>query len=153
MGNIISEETRFLQPDIYTTILTPGDAVVPITMTAYNPINNALYINASRGFTRANTVKPDLAAPGVNYIAPNQNKEFINYTGTGVATAHTAGIIAMILEWGVIRGNQPGIDTVEIKNYLYRGAKRNESTTYPNRDWGYGIIDIYNVFSVLRSDF
>jgi subtilisin family serine protease len=153
MGTMISEETRFLQPDIYTTVLAPGSADVPLTITAYQPVNNSLYINSSRGFTRNNTVKPELAAPGVNYVAPNLNKEFVSYTGTGVAAAHAAGIVAMILEWGIVRGNQPGLDTVEIKNYLFRSAKRNPNTAYPNRDWGYGIIDIYNVFRVLRSDF
>ncbi|MHB8130258.1 MAG: S8 family serine peptidase, partial [Mobilitalea sp.] len=112
-----------------------------------------LFVNASRGYTRSNAVKPTLAAPGVNYIAPNNNKEFIIYTGTGVAAAHTAGVVALILEWGVIRGNKPKIDTVEIKNYLIRGAKTNPNLEYPNRDWGYGMIDIYNVFNVLRSDF
>jgi subtilisin family serine protease len=98
-------------------------------------------------------VKPELAAPGVNYLAPNQNKEFINYTGTGVATAHTAGVIAILLEWGIVRGNQTDLDTIAISNYLIRGAKRNPNVTYPNRDWGYGILDIYNVFNVLRSDY
>ncbi|MDF2542215.1 MAG: hypothetical protein K0S47_1933 [Herbinix sp.] len=152
MGDMILTSTYFIQPDNYTTVLSPGTAVVPITITAYNPINNSLYINASRGYTRNNIVKPELAAPGVNYIAPNQNKEFVRYTGTGVASAHTAGIVAMILEWGVVRGNYPSLDSVEIKNFLIRGAKRNLNVPYPNRDWGYGTIDIYSVFDVLRSD-
>jgi len=153
MGDMISKDTYFIQPDIYTTVVEPGTTYVPITITAYNPIGGALFVNASRGYTRSNTVKPTLAAPGVNYIAPNNNKEFIKYTGTGVATAHTAGIVAMFLEWGVIRGNKPEIDTVGINNYLIEGAKRNPYLEYPNRDWGYGILDIYNVFNVLRSDY
>ncbi|MDF2539115.1 MAG: hypothetical protein K0S76_2136 [Herbinix sp.] len=150
MGNIISDQTYFLQPDIYTTVTAPGTAEVPITITAYNPVNKNLYVNSSRGYTRSHTVKPDLAAPGVNYIAPNNNKEFVNYSGTGVATAHTAGIIAMIYEWAEIRGNRTGLDSVGIKDYLARGAIRSPTLIYPNRDWGYGILDIFNIFNILR---
>lgn len=152
MGDFISTETYFLRPDIYTTILNPGTAEVPITVTAYNPIGGKLYINASRGFTRNNQVKPDIAAPGVNYIAPNQNKEFVTYSGTGVAAAHTAGIVAMLLEWGIVRGNYTSFASIEIKNFLIRGARRSPNLTYPNRDWGYGILDIFRAFDVLRRD-
>ncbi len=152
MGDMITDSTRFIQPDIYTTILSPGGALIPITVTAYNTANNNLYVNASRGYTRSNNIKPELAAPGVNYIAPNQNREFVPYTGTGVACAHTAGIVAMILEWGVVRGNRPNIDSMEMTNYLIRGARRSSNLDYPNRDWGYGILDVFNVFDALRAN-
>ena len=153
MGNMISNETYFLRPTIYTTVTTPGNAVVPIVATAYNPINSSLYFYASRGFTRTNRVKPTLAAPGVNYIAPNNNGQYIMYSGTSVAAAHTAGIVAMIVEWGIVRGNAPNLDTIGIKNYLIAGAERNPNLTYPNRDWGYGILNIYNVFRSLLTDY
>jgi len=152
MGNMISSETYFVQPDIYTTLLSPGTADIPITVTAYNPSGNNLYINASRGYTRNNQIKPDFAAPGVNYIAPNQNQEFVSYSGTGVAAAHTAGVVAMLLEWGSVRGNIPRFDTIEIKKFLIRGAKRSPNLAYPNRDWGYGMLDIYNAFDILRRE-
>ncbi|MDD3173108.1 MAG: S8 family peptidase [Herbinix sp.] len=151
MGNFISKDTYFIKPNIYTTVVAPGDAVVPISVTAYNPVGDSLYANASRGYTRTNTIKPELAAPGVNYLAPTLDGGYTNFTGTGVASAHTAGIVALLLEWGVVRGNQQNIDTLEIKKYLIRGAKRSSNLTYPNRDWGYGILDIYNAFDVLRS--
>ncbi len=152
MGDFITRDTYFIQPDIYTTILAPSNAVVPITITAYNPVGGILYTNASRGFSRTNAVKPELAAPGVNYTAPNLSGGYSEYTGTGVATAHTAGIIALLLEWGVVKGNQTSFDTVEIKKYLIRGAKRTANLTYPNREWGYGMIDIFNTFDVLRQN-
>ena len=152
MGDFLSENTYFIQPDVYTTIIDPGTAAIPITVTAYNPVNGTLFVNASRGYTRSNTIKPELAAPGVNYRAPNVSGEYVNYTGTGVASAHTVGIIALALEWGVVKGNQPNMDTVEIKNYFIRGATRSNNLTYPNRDWGYGMLNIYNTFSVLRTN-
>lgn len=150
MGNFISENTYFINPNIYTTLLSPGDASIPITVTAYNPLNEALYPNASRGYTTDNRVKPELAAPGVNYIAPALNNEFIPYTGTGVAASHTAGVVALFLEWAVVKKRDINVDTIIIKNYIIRGAIRKKNITYPNRDWGYGILNIFNVFDIFR---
>lgn len=153
MGDFITNNTYFIQSDPYTTITSPGNAPIPITATAYNPDNNNLYQRASRGYSRTNTVKPDIGAPGVNIQAPNLNHGFTNMTGTSAAAAHTAGVTAMMLEWGIVRGNYPGIDTVEVKKFIIRGAAQNPGLVYPNRDWGYGILDIYNVFDILRVEF
>ena len=104
MGDFITNDTFFIRPDIYTTVLSPGSARNPISVTAYNPSNDNLYINSSRGYTRFGNVKPELAAPGVNYVAPNLEQGFEEYTGTSVAAAHTTGIAALMLEWGVVQG-------------------------------------------------
>lgn len=150
MGNMITNNTYFVLADNYITLLAPGTATVPIVITAYDIINNGLYLYASRGYNRDNVIKPELAAPGVNYVAPNQNKEFVPYTGSSVAAAHTTGIVALILEWGVVRGNEPGLDSIEVKNYLIRGSMKRPGLTYPNREWGYGIINIFKVFDILK---
>ena len=152
MGNFITRETYFIQPNIYTTVLAPGTSLLPITVTTYNPVNNNLYVNSSRGYTRNNVIKPEIAAPGVNYIAPTLNHSFGTFTGTSISAAHTAGVVALILEWGTVRGNDPGMDTGVIKNHLIRGAKRRQNIVYPNRDWGYGILDVLNVFENMRAD-
>lgn len=151
MGNFISQDTYFIQSNPYTTITSPGNALVPITATAYNPMTSTLYQNASKGYTRINEIKPELAAPGVNITAPDLEHGFTVMTGTSAAAAHTAGITAMFLEWGIVKGNYLGIDTVEVKKFLIRGAKQSPRLLYPNRDWGYGAIDIFNVFNTLRA--
>ncbi len=152
MGDFISENTYFIQSDPYTTITSPGNSLTPITVTAYNPINGNLYQRASRGYTRIDTIKPDFGAPGVNVLAPTLSHGFANVSGTGAAAAHTAGVTAILLEWGIVYSNYPGIDSVEVKKFLIRGASRSPTQTYPNRDWGYGVLDIYNVFDILRAD-
>lgn len=151
MESFISENTYFIRSDPYTTILTLGNAEFPLTVTAYNDVDDSLYINSSRGYTRIGVIKPEIAAPGVNVTGPDQNQGFIPYTGTSVAAAHAAGIAALLLEWGVVRENLPRMSTIEIKNLLIRGARRDVDIVYPNRDWGYGILDIYNVFDALRT--
>jgi subtilisin family serine protease len=152
MNGFITENTYFVQSDPYTTITSPGNSLVPITVTAYNPINNSLYQRSGKGYSRINVIKPEIGAPGVNMLAPTLEQGFLEVSGTGTAAAHTAGITALLLEWGIVRGNYPGIDTVEVKKFLIRGAQRNPNIIYPNRDWGYGILDIYNVFDILRAD-
>ncbi len=151
MNNFISNNTFFVKSNPYTTILAFGNAPVPITVTAYNDADDSLYINASRGYTRLGAVKPNVAAPGVNIPGPTLEKGFTNYTGTSVSAAHTSGIVAMILEWGITKGNLQGMSTIEINKLIMRGARRDAGLEYPNRDWGFGILDIYNVFDSLRS--
>ncbi len=152
MNGFIGNNTYFVQSDNYTTITSPGNAEIPITVTAYNPVaGNNLYQQASRGYTRIGAIKPDFAAPGVNVTCPSPGNGYTTYTGTGVAAAHTAGVSAILLEWGIVRNNYPGITSVEAKRFLIRGANRSENLIYPNRDWGYGILDIFNVFDQLRA--
>ncbi len=150
ISGFVKDDTYFVQSDPYTTITSPGNSPVPITVTAYAPDNNALYRRASKGYSRINVIKPEIAAPGVNIQAPNLQKGFTNMTGTSAAAAHTAGVTAMLLEWAIVRGNYPGVDSIEIKKFIIRGAQRNPRISYPNRDWGFGILDIYNVYNTLR---
>ncbi|MDD4113081.1 MAG: S8 family peptidase [Herbinix sp.] len=152
MGDFITGDTYFIQPNIFTTVLAPSTSIIPIAVTSYNPANNNLYVNSSRGYTRDNIIKPEIAAPGVNYLAPTLSHTFEPFNGTSVSAAHTAGVVALMLEWGTIRGNEPNMDTIAIKNYLIRGARRRQNIVYPNRDWGYGILDIFNVFENMRAD-
>jgi len=148
--NFIGTDTFFSSPDPDTTLTAPANAEIPIIATAYNHRNDSIYIDASRGFTRANRINPSFAAPGVNLLGPTLKNEYTVLSGTSVSAAFTTGAVAMILEWGMRQGNQTQFDTVEIKNFLIRGAKRDTGKVYPNKEWGYGILDLYNTFISLR---
>jgi subtilisin family serine protease len=150
--NFLKSETRFTQPDPYYTLTTPANAGVPMVATAYNYTNNSLYLNASKGFSRTDIIVPNFAAPGVNLIAPAPNNSYAIVSGTSFAAAHTTGVAALLLQWSLKLGTYYQLDSVEIKNYLIRGAKREPGNTYPNRDWGYGILDLYNTFISLREE-
>ncbi len=151
MGNFIGPNTFFVRSDPYTTVLSAGNAEVPLTVTAYNYQDDSLYLDSSRGYSRSGVIKPNVAAPGVGIIGPTLNQGFAAYSGTSISAAHTTGVAAMILEWGVIKGNLPGMGTVEFKKLVIRGARRDADIQYPNRDWGYGILDVFNVFDSLRT--
>lgn len=150
MEGFISDNTFFIRSDPYTTVLNLGTGRYPITVTAYNDLDDSLYIDASRGYTRTDVIKPEIAAPGVNILAPSINNNFVEVTGTSAAAAHTAGVAALLFEWGIVRGNQPFLNTLDMKILMIRGARRRLDLIYPNRDWGYGILDVYNIFDSLR---
>lgn len=143
----ISDDTIFLQSNPDTTITDPGNAPSPVTVAAYNHQNNSIYIHSSRGYTRADKIKPDLAAPGVDVYGPGttlssngrilpgdqpQSTPMTRKTGTSVAAAHVAGAVASLLAWGVRTGWLVTITSPGIKSYLIRGAQRNPAYTYPN---------------------
>ena len=146
---LISEETYFLEPSPYNTITAPGDSLESITVTAYQYRDNSLYIQAGRGFMPDGNVVPQVAAPGVAVQVPDLKGNYGQASGTSLAAAQTAGAAALLFEWAVVRGNQPYFTGSSVKNYIVRGAKREERITYPNRDWGFGRLDLYHTFELL----
>lgn len=152
MRNFISEDTKFTNPNPYTTITNPANSIYPITVTAYNHYSNNIFIEASRGFTQTNYIKPEITAPGVEVYSPQPGNKYAKESGTSIAAALTTGVTAMLLEWGIIRGNDRGMNTIRIKKYLIRGVIRNPELIYPNREWGYGIMDIYGTFQSLGGE-
>ena len=148
----ISEGTYFLRPDPDTVITDPGNARGPVTVSAYDHQTGGIYLHASRGYTRLGQIKPDLAAPGVNVLgASPSGSGFIRMTGTSAAAAHTAGAAADLLSWGITEGNYPYMNTQVLKSLLIRGANRNPELPYPNREFGYGTLDLLQSFLNLRN--
>lgn len=148
----ISDETYFLRPNPDTIITDPGNAQYPITVTAYDHTRNSIYIHASRGYSRSGQIKPDLAAPGVNILgASSSGRRLTRMSGTSVSAAHLAGAAAILLSWGILDGNYPYLNTPVLKSIFIRGAQRNPALTYPNREFGYGTLNLYEAFLRLRN--
>ena len=148
----ITDETYFLRPDPDTIITDPGNARYPITVTAYDHTKNSIYIHASRGYSLSGRIKPDLAAPGVNILGASvSGRRLTRMSGTSVSAAHLAGAAAILLNWGVLNANYPYLNTPVLKSIFVRGAKRNPALTYPNREFGYGTLDLYEAFLHLRN--
>ena len=148
----ISDETYFLRPDPDTIITDPGNARYPITVTAYDHTKNSIYIHASRGYSLSGQIKPDLAAPGVNILGASvSGRRLTRMSGTSVSAAHLAGAAAILLNWGVLNANYPYLNTPVLKSIFVRGAQRNPALTYPNREFGYGTLNLYEAFLRLRN--
>lgn len=167
----ISPNTVFLRPNPFSTITSPANTPQPITIGAYNHEAGNIFIHSGRGYTIDGRIKPDIAAPGVDVYGPGVIPEaayrasasdetpsasplpevpMIRKTGTSVAAAITAGAVANLLSWGIVEGNDPSMSEAAIRSYLVRGATRSRSFTYPNEEWGYGSLNLYNTFLQLR---
>lgn len=142
--DFISDDTVFLRSDPDTTITDPGNVPMTLTVGAYNHQNSSLYIHSSRGFTSSNSIKPDLAAPGVNIQSPLGTR-----TGTSISAAFAAGAAADLLTWAITDQNNETAGSASIKSLLIRGADRNPDFSYPNRQWGYGTLNLYQAFQRL----
>lgn len=150
-NGMVNPDITFLNPDPFTTIVSPGNVMPIVTTAAYQAPSDALYNYSSRGFTPLNTVKPDITAPGVDLTVPRPGGGYGTATGSSIAGAFAAGCAALIAQWGLTRTPDRYFSSNEIKAFLIRGAVRNPALTYPNREWGYGIINIYQVFTVFLS--
>lgn len=142
---------RFLTPNPYTTLTTPSPTDTVISVAAYDALTNSLYPNSGRGFTVTGDIKPDLAAPGVNVTAPGPGDSYIPVTGTSAAAAITAGACALLTEWGLKRNPPVYFSVQQIKIYLIRGCRQFEGLVYPNREWGYGALDLYQTLLSLTT--
>lgn len=132
----------FLSSNPDVTLTVPGTASTPMTVAGYDDGSGALYLDSGRGYTTDGSIKPDFAAPAVNVEGP----EGMEHTGTSYAAAITAGAAAMFLEWAVVRGNLPAANTVDVKSEFIRGAVQTPGMLYPNREWGYGKLDLARTF-------
>lgn len=150
-GNLISENTFFLNSNPDTTITAPGTSTHPLAVTAYNGENDSILPESGRGYTRTGYIKPDIAAPGYQLTCAVPGNQYGTITGCGCAAAQAAGIEAMVFEWAVPRGNYTTITGNDVNRLLIRGARRNPTNTYPNNVWGYGQIDINTLFERLTN--
>lgn len=144
ISQFLSSETYFLNASPYITLTDPGIAENPITVSAYNDSNNSFYVNSGRGFLENGLIKPDLAAPGVEVPTALGRR-----TGTSLAAALTAGGVAQFFQWAVVQQNFPLVQNQAVKGYFIRGASRSSELVYPNREWGYGRLDVTGVFDTL----
>lgn len=135
--NVLNQGTGFLYPTENDTLTIPSTAERVITVGAYDALTFTYADFAGRG----GVGKPDLVAPGVNVLAPTRNGAYESVTGTSFATPFVTGGAALMMEWGIVRGNDPYLYGEKVKAYMLRGAKPLPGfTEYPNPQVGYGAL-------------
>lgn len=150
ISQFVTGDTYFLKPDPYVTLVETGTTSRCISTATYNNKNKGIYISSSRGYTLTDQIKPDVTAPGVNIYGPVGKNRFGTKTGSSIAAAHTAGVAALFLQWGIVDRNRLSINTSEIRALLIKGATRTDRE-YPNREWGFGVINAFSSFESIRS--
>lgn len=164
MSAFLDEGTFFLQPDPEVTLCEPGNAALLITVGGYSAMTGGSYPPSSRGFTASGQDQPGLVAPAGNVVGPYAAGGYVTGSGTSIAAAYTAGCTALFFEYfNSYYGtdSHPGIseqfgeglflDTLVMKSLLTQGATREADRSYPNPESGYGKLNLYGIFEILRN--
>ncbi len=151
MQEFLSGDVYFLEANPDDTLTEPASASDAITVSYYNGVNNSVDINSGRGYTRNRLIKPDIAAPGVQVTGAGTDERFVKRSGSSIAAGIAAGGAALIMEWLQQQPNLIRITTSQVKNIMILGTNQEVLPQYPNREWGYGTMDIYQSLDRLRS--
>lgn len=150
VSEFLDSELYFLESDPYCTITNPANAQSPVVVSYYDGNNGALSQASGRGYTRTQMIRPDLTAPGIDVTGALPGGRFTVRSGSCVSAAITAGAAALMLEWLIYIEKAPGVDSRQVKSLLILGTVRPKTMEYPNREWGYGQLNLYNTFEVIR---
>lgn len=147
----LSGEVYFLSPDPYYTLTNPANTSSSIVVSYYDGNTNSIALSSGRGYTRNDRINPDITAPGINVKGALPRGRFAVRSGSSISTAITAGAAALLMEWILFQLGTSGIDSYQIKSLFILGAVRPNFMSYPNREWGYGQLNVYNIFEEVRN--
>lgn len=144
-GGVQSTVTRFLQATPERTLTVPATAARSVAVAAYDGRTDSITSFSGRGFPGGDVfggyVKPDLAAPGVEIVSCAPGGGYTTKTGTSMATPFVTGCAALLMQWGIVEGNDPYLYGERLKSFLIRGAKPLTGVTeYPNPYVGWGTV-------------
>lgn len=139
--------TGFTSPDSASTFTIPSAAAKAVTVGAYDagtgsaaPFSGQGYIVEIGGSLM---VKPELAAPGVNVLVPSVSG-MARVSGTSYATPFVTGSAALLMEWGIVRGNDAFLYGEKLKAYLIKGAEPLAGAEVPDTQTGWGRLCLKN---------
>lgn len=152
----VNRGTNFFRPTAAVTMTIPATAQKVITVGAYNPLYQEYADFSGRGypfeedtaegkFYYEQQMKPDLCAPGTDILVPDGRGSYAVVSGTSFAAPYVAGSSALLMEWGIVRGNDPYLYGEKVKAFFVKGAKSLPGfTRYPNEMVGWGALCVEN---------
>ena len=138
----LNVETGFLFPTEERTLTIPSTSYRTIGVGAYDPATFSYADFSGRGPAGpGRRAKPDIVAPGVNIRVPLPGGTFTELSGTSFATPFATGSAALLMQWGIVNGNDPFLYGEKVKAYFQRGARQFVGITeYPSPLVGYGAL-------------
>ncbi len=143
-----NQGTRFLNPSLEMTLTIPSTAARTIAVSACHPLTGVFADFSGRGAvsldqfqekSNIGAVRPTIAAPGVDIMAPAAGGGYASFTGTSFATPFVAGTAALMMEWGILRGHDYFLYGEKLKAELIRAACPVPGIeTYPSEKVGFG---------------
>lgn len=149
---VLPEGTQFLNPDPYVTFTVPSASRSSTSVSFYDQTLNSITPESGKGFSLDEIIKPDLTAPGINLKVTSPGGKTAFVSGSSCAGAVVAGAIALIFQWGVIDKNDPSMNAIKAKCYLLYGTGKRDIDTYPNREWGWGKLDLEGTFNFISGN-
>ncbi len=138
---VLNENTRFTEPSPENTLTIPSTSSMAITVGGYNSETMSFADFSGRGYTRlTEQIKPDILAPAVDIISAAVSGGLTSRTGTSMATPFVTGSAALLMEWGIVNGNDRYLYGQKLKSYLIRGAKSLRGEGVPSQKQGFGIL-------------
>lgn len=142
--------TGFTSPDSASTFTIPSAAAKAVTVGAYDAGTGSAAPFSGRGYIveigGSLMVKPELAAPGVNVLVPSVSG-MTRVSGTSYATPFVTGSAALLMEWGIVRGNDAFLYGEKLKAYLIKGAEPLAGAAVPDTQTGWGRLCLKNSLS------
>lgn len=145
-----SRDTSFLRADVNLTLTLPSTAQNVISVGGYNSRLGIATVFSGRGPANvSHSVKPDLVAPAVAILTAKAGGGYDSYTGTSMASPFVAGSAALMMQWGIVQGNDPFLYGQRVKAFLRKGANREFQAQFPNNQWGYGALNLRDTMNTL----
>lgn len=142
------DRTAFLQPEPELTVTLPATALYPISVGGFRPETETVSPFSGRG-ERDRRVLLDLTAPAEAVPSARPGGGYGAFTGTSMAAPFVSGAAALMMEWGIVQGNDPFLYGQRVKAFLRKGALRSPFLTYPDPLWGYGRLNLCGTMDAL----
>ena len=139
--------TGFTTPSSDMSFTIPSTASSVISISGYDSSLDIFASFSGQGFSNTMYTKPDLCAPAVNILSTAPGGGYTIQTGTSMASPFVAGAAALLMQYGIVQGNDPFLYGEKLKAYLWKSARALPAfSEYPNEKIGWGALCVKNTF-------